>query len=132
MATWTRRIRRFLLNNGAASPSRPCAGKYGKTSKPPRFTNLGQEPPFWQSTRWPILPRIRTRCSGCLDATAKKAVWNSNRPPSFPKANLNIYIIRILQVHAPQRACGGRSGYDAPTALEVWLAGMATLEQLTY
>src|SRR5882762_1613076 len=44
MATWTRRIRRFLLNNGAASPSRPCAGKYGKTSKPPRFTNLGQEP----------------------------------------------------------------------------------------
>ena len=34
----------FLLNNGAASPSRSCAGKYGKTSKPPRFTNLGQEP----------------------------------------------------------------------------------------
>jgi Protein of unknown function (DUF3455) len=28
---------------------------------------------------------------GCLDATAKKAVWNSNRPPRFPKANLNIY-----------------------------------------
>src|SRR5713101_7151934 len=46
MATWTRRMRRFLLNNGAASPSRPCAGKYGKTSKPPRFTNLGQEPTF--------------------------------------------------------------------------------------
>src|SRR5712664_2928866 len=44
MATWTRRMRRFLLNNGAASPSRPCAGKYCKTSKPPRFTNLGQEP----------------------------------------------------------------------------------------
>src|SRR5215831_14833243 len=44
MATWTRRIRRFLLNNGAASPSRPCAGKYGKTSNPPRFTNFGQEP----------------------------------------------------------------------------------------
>src|SRR5229473_3255266 len=46
MATWTRRIRRFLLNNGAASPSHPCAGKHGKTSKPPRFTNLGQEPTF--------------------------------------------------------------------------------------
>src|SRR5262245_25513387 len=46
MATWTRRMRRFLLNNGAASPSRSCAGKYGKTSKPPRFTNLGQEPTF--------------------------------------------------------------------------------------
>ena len=46
MATWTRRMRRFLLNNGAASPSRPCAGKYCKTSKPPRFTNLGQEPTF--------------------------------------------------------------------------------------
>src|SRR5262249_25545026 len=46
MATWTRSIRRFLLNNGAASPSHPCAGKYGKTSKPPRFTNLGQEPTF--------------------------------------------------------------------------------------
>src|SRR3989475_10673642 len=46
MATWTRRMRRFLLNNGAASPSRPCAGKYGKISKPPRFTNLGQEPLF--------------------------------------------------------------------------------------
>ena len=44
MATWTRRMRRFLLNNGAASPSRPCAGKYCKTSKPPRFTNFGQEP----------------------------------------------------------------------------------------
>jgi hypothetical protein len=44
MATWTRRMRRFLLNNGAASPSHPCAGKYGKTSKPLRFTNLGQEP----------------------------------------------------------------------------------------
>ena len=26
-----------------------------------------------------------------LDVTAKKAVWNSNRPPRFPKANLNIY-----------------------------------------
>jgi len=56
MATWTRRMRRFLLNNGAASPSRPCAGKYGKTSKPPRFTNLGQEPTFrakglfWETT----------------------------------------------------------------------------------
>src|SRR5207253_7845821 len=50
MATWTRRMRRFLLNNGAASPSRPCAGKYGKTSKPPRFTNLGQEP-FAQGLR---------------------------------------------------------------------------------
>src|SRR6266852_658353 len=46
MATWTRRMRRFLLNNGAASPSRPCAGKYCKTSKPPRFTNLGQEPGY--------------------------------------------------------------------------------------
>src|SRR5215813_7618695 len=44
MATWTRSMRRFLLNNGAASPSRPCAEKYGKTSKPPRFTNSGQEP----------------------------------------------------------------------------------------
>src|SRR5947209_12839863 len=37
MATWTRRIRRFLLNNGAASPSHPCAGKHYKTSKPPPF-----------------------------------------------------------------------------------------------
>ena len=37
-------MRRFLFNNGAASPSRPCAGKYCKTSKPPRFTNFGQEP----------------------------------------------------------------------------------------
>jgi hypothetical protein len=46
MATWTRSIRRLLLNNGAASPSRSCAGKYGKTSKPPRFTNSGQEPTF--------------------------------------------------------------------------------------
>ena len=27
MATWTRSMRRFLLNNGAASPSHPCAGK---------------------------------------------------------------------------------------------------------
>ena len=26
-----------------------------------------------------------------MDATAKKAAWNSNRLPSFPKANLNIY-----------------------------------------
>jgi len=26
-----------------------------------------------------------------LDATARKAVWNSNRPPRLPKANLNIY-----------------------------------------
>src|SRR3989442_6083454 len=56
MATWTRRMRRFLLNNGAASPSRPCAGKYGTTSKPRRFTNLGQEPTFrakglfWETT----------------------------------------------------------------------------------
>ena len=44
-------MRRFLLNNGAASPSRPCAGKYGKTSKPPRFTNLGQEPTYLTSHR---------------------------------------------------------------------------------
>src|SRR5215471_9279985 len=44
MATWTRRMRRFLLNNGAASPSHPCAGKHGKTSKPLRFTNSEQEP----------------------------------------------------------------------------------------
>src|SRR5713226_8084523 len=43
VATWARRIRRFLLKNGAASPPHPCAGKYGKTSKPPRFTNSEQE-----------------------------------------------------------------------------------------
>src|SRR5262249_33793671 len=70
MATWTRRIRRFLLNNGAASPSRPCAGKYGKTSKPPRFTNFGQEPTYLTNhnqtgqlclkcaTGWPLIKRV--------------------------------------------------------------------------
>ena len=26
-----------------------------------------------------------------MDATVKKAAWNFHRPPSFPKANLNIY-----------------------------------------
>ena len=51
MATWTRRMRRFLLNNGAASPSHPCAGKHGNTSKPPRFTNSGQEPTFLSKHR---------------------------------------------------------------------------------
>src|SRR2546428_7110663 len=58
MATWTRRMRRFLLNNGAASPSRPCAGKYGKTSKPPRFTNLGQEPGTG-SVEWGYFPLLQ-------------------------------------------------------------------------
>jgi hypothetical protein len=58
MATWTRSMRRFLLKNGAASPSRPCAGKYGKTSKPPRFTNLGQEPTYLTSHRGPS-PGVR-------------------------------------------------------------------------
>jgi hypothetical protein len=31
-----------------------------------------------------------------LGSTAKKAVWNSNRPLRFPKANLNIYIRALL------------------------------------
>src|SRR4029453_1540918 len=41
--------------------------------------------------RWPILPRILIQCGGCLDATVKKAVWNSNKLRRFPKANLIIY-----------------------------------------
>jgi hypothetical protein len=28
---------------------------------------------------------------GLFGFTAKKAAWHSNRPPRFPKANLNIY-----------------------------------------
>ena len=31
------------------------------------------------------------KSQGCLDTTAKKAAWNSSRPPRFPEANLNIY-----------------------------------------
>src|SRR5437763_6854837 len=31
------------------------------------------------------------QCSDCLGATVRKAAWNSNRRPRFPKANLNIY-----------------------------------------
>jgi len=52
MATWARRMRRFLLKNGAASPPHPCAGKYCKTSKPPRFTNSEQEPTFESMARF--------------------------------------------------------------------------------
>jgi hypothetical protein len=37
------------------------------------------------------LPRILIQCGGCLDATVKKAVWNSNKLRRFPKANLIIY-----------------------------------------
>ncbi len=64
MATWTRRIRRFLLKNGVVSPPHPCAGKYCKTSKPPRFTNSEQEPiyesndTYLQTMRYPVRDRV--------------------------------------------------------------------------
>ena len=35
-----------------------------------------------------------------MGATARKAVWNSNRPPRLPKANLNIYITVDFQNEA--------------------------------
>src|SRR5215813_3992268 len=54
------------------------------------------------------------QCSDCLGATVRKAAWNSNRRPRFPKVNLNIYR-RVSQVNLmlpceqsrePQRAEG--------------------------
>src|SRR4029453_8059859 len=58
--------------------------------------------------RWPILPRILIQCGGCLDATVKKAVWNSNKLRRFPRANLIIYsteaqLKRLESVWGPLR-----------------------------
>jgi hypothetical protein len=41
--------------------------------------------------RGPLLPRILIQCGGGVDATGKKAVWNSHKLHRFPKANLIIY-----------------------------------------
>jgi hypothetical protein len=38
-----------------------------------------------------------------LDTTAKKAVWNSNKPRRFPKANLIIYSYRQALALAEER-----------------------------
>src|SRR5712691_10191207 len=44
MATWTRRVERFFLSNGAACPSHLSAGKRCETFKTSRLTKSGQEP----------------------------------------------------------------------------------------
>src|SRR5712692_103544 len=46
MTTEARRIEEFSLSNNVVSPSHLYTGKRCKTSKPPRFTKSGQEPPI--------------------------------------------------------------------------------------
>src|SRR4029453_5512314 len=62
--------------------------------------------------RWPILPRILIQCGGCLDATVKKAVWNSNKLRRFPKANLIIYSRRGQFRRGPDAALGQRRDHS--------------------